>query len=57
MTGVSIRPAVADDCGLILQFIHELALYEKAPDAVVATEAQLREHGFGANPAFEAIIA
>jgi len=56
-TGVSIRFASADDCGLILQFIRELALYEKAPGAVVATEAQLRRHGFGAQPQFEAIIA
>jgi GNAT superfamily N-acetyltransferase len=54
---VSIRPATADDCGLILDFIRELALYEKAPEAVVATEAQLRDHGFGPMPAFEAIIA
>jgi len=54
---VSIRPATADDCGLILDFIRELALYEKAPGAVVATEAQLREHGFGAKPQFEALIA
>jgi GNAT superfamily N-acetyltransferase len=54
---VSIRPATKGDCGLILDFIRELALYEKAPEAVVATEAQLCEYGFGENPAFEAIIA
>jgi GNAT superfamily N-acetyltransferase len=54
---VSLRFATVDDCGLILEFIRELALYEKAPDAVVATEAQLREHGFGAQPRFEALIA
>lgn len=54
---VAIRPATAEDCGLILDFIRELALYEKAPEAVVATAAQLRAHGFGAKPAFEAIIA
>jgi GNAT superfamily N-acetyltransferase len=57
VTSVTIRPATADDCGLILELIRELALYEKAPEAVVATEAQLREHGFGANPQFAAIIA
>ena len=57
MSRIAIRAATADDCTLILDFIRELALYEKAPEAVVATEAQLREHGFGANPAFEAIIA
>jgi GNAT superfamily N-acetyltransferase len=54
---ISIRFATEADCGLILEFIRELALYEKAPDAVVATEAQLRQHGFGAHPRFEALIA
>jgi GNAT superfamily N-acetyltransferase len=54
---VSIRSATEHDCGLILDFIRELALYEKAPEAVVATEAQLREYGFGAKPQFEALIA
>jgi len=54
---VSLRVAAADDCALILQFIRELALYEKVPGAVVATEADLREHGFGAQRRFEALIA
>jgi GNAT superfamily N-acetyltransferase len=54
---VSIRFATAADCGLILQFIRELALYEKAPAAVVASEADLKRHGFGDNPQFEALIA
>jgi len=54
---VSIRFATKADCGLILEFIRGLALYEKAPDAVVATEDQLREHGFGLQPKFEALIA
>jgi len=54
---VLIRFATEADCGLILQFIRELALYEKAPDAVVATEADLKRHGFGDKPQFEALIA
>src|SRR4029077_19326174 len=54
---ITIRFATSEDCGLILEFIRELAVYEKAPEAVVATEAQLREHGFGPPPQFEAIIA
>ena len=57
MSRVSIRFATEDDCGLILRFIRALAEYEKAPDAVVATEADLRRHGFGAEPHFEALIA
>ena len=54
---ITVRRATADDCGLILDFIRELALYEKAPGAVVATEDQLRQHGFGEKPQFEAVIA
>ena len=54
---VALRFATEGDCALILGFIRELALYEKAPEAVVATEDQLREHGFGAKPQFEALIA
>jgi GNAT superfamily N-acetyltransferase len=57
VSAVSIRPAAEGDCGLILDFIRGLALYEKAPGAVVATEEQLRRHGFGPHPQFEAIIA
>ena len=56
-SNVAIRAATEDDCALILAFIRELAAYEKAPEAVVATEAHLRRHGFGAQPQFEAIIA
>ncbi len=40
---LSFRPAEARDCALILSFIRELALYERMPDEVVATEALLRE--------------
>jgi GNAT superfamily N-acetyltransferase len=57
MSALAIRFATIEDCDLILQFIRELAIYEKAPGAVVATEAQLREHGFGPHPQFEALIA
>lgn len=54
---IRVRSATVEDCGLILDFIRELAMYEKAPDAVVATEADLRRHGFGPNPRFEVLIA
>jgi GNAT superfamily N-acetyltransferase len=57
MRAIAIRFATIEDCSLILEFIRELALYEKVPGAVVATEAQLREHGFGDRPQFEALIA
>lgn len=54
---VSIRPAVADDVPLILALIRELAAYEREPDAVVATEADLLRDGFGAEPKFRALVA
>jgi GNAT superfamily N-acetyltransferase len=57
MTVIHIRFATADDTGLLLQLIGELAAYERAPDAVVATEDDLLRHGFGAERRFEALLA
>ena len=54
---VTIRPAMVDDCALLLELIRGLAAYENAPDAVVATADDLRRHGFGPEPQFEAILA
>lgn len=54
---VSIRLAEADDAPLLLRFIRALADFEKAPQEVVATEDDLRRHGFGTNPQFEAVLA
>jgi len=45
-TSVAIRPAMRADLPLILQFIRELAEYERDPGAVVATEALLERHLF-----------
>jgi diamine N-acetyltransferase len=52
-----IRPAQPRDAALILDFIRELAEYERAPDAVVATEADLHELLFGPAPKVVADIA
>jgi GNAT superfamily N-acetyltransferase len=54
---ITVRFATADDVGLLLRLIRELAAFERAPDAVVASEADLRRHGFGPEPQFEAILA
>lgn len=57
MTAVTVRFATAEDAGLLLEFIRELAAYERAPDEVVATEDDLRRQGFGEEPRFEALLA
>lgn len=54
---IHIRPATPADVPEILALIHELAEYEKQPDAVVATEADLLRDGFGPQKVFFCLIA
>jgi GNAT superfamily N-acetyltransferase len=51
-----LRTATIDDVPLILQFIRELAEYERMLDDVVATEEMLREELFDAKPMAEVIL-
>ena len=53
----TIRPATPADVSLILALIRALAAYEREPDAVIATEADLLRDGFGANPFYFCLIA
>lgn len=52
-----IRPAAAADVPTILALIRALAEYEREPDAVTATEADLLRDGFGKDPAFHVLLA
>jgi GNAT superfamily N-acetyltransferase len=54
---LNIREATPADVPEILALIHDLAIYERQPDAVVATEADLLRDGFGPRPVFECLIA
>lgn len=54
---LSIRAAAADDVSLILQFIRELAEYEKAPDEARATPEDILRDGFSEHPKFRCVIA
>lgn len=56
MSTLTFRSAGREDCGLILSFIKELALYEKMLEQVVATEELLEEWIFDKNKA-EVIFA
>lgn len=53
---VRIRPALADDAGLILYFIRELAIYEKAESSVQTDEAGIRASLFGPDAKAQALI-
>jgi GNAT superfamily N-acetyltransferase len=57
VNAIRIRFATAEDVDLLLQFIRELAAYERAPDAVIATADDLRRYGFGPERRFEALLA
>lgn len=54
---IRITRATERDVPLILQFIRELAEYERAPDAAVATVEILTDALFGERPAAEVLIA
>jgi GNAT superfamily N-acetyltransferase len=53
----TIRPATSADIPQILAFIRALATYEREPNAVTATEADLLRDGFGPNPFYFCLIA
>ncbi|GAV42648.1 mycothiol acetyltransferase [Streptomyces acidiscabies] len=57
MIGRMIRDATVDDVADIRAMIRELAEYERAVEQATATEEQLREALFGAEPAAYALIA
>ncbi|WP_164156708.1 GNAT family N-acetyltransferase [Sandarakinorhabdus rubra] len=53
----SIRPATPADIPAIHRLIVELAIYEKEPDAVKATHADLKRALFGERPVAECVLA
>jgi len=55
--GLNLRAATPADVPQILQFIRDLAKYEREPDAVHATEADLLRDGFSETKRFDCIIA
>lgn len=54
---LNIRPTNESDVPLILQFIRDLAEYEKLPQEVIADEATLRNELFGPKPVAECVLA
>jgi len=56
MSIIKIRPATEADAGLILRFITDLAIYEKAEHEVVTTESEIRQTLFGNDSSTKALI-
>lgn len=57
MSEVRLRPAVAADIPAILELIHELADFEQAPDAAIATPELMYDALFGPQAVAHAIMA
>lgn len=54
---MNIRKAEKKDCKRLLELIHQLAIYEKAPDEVTVTLEHFEESGFGEKPVWWAFVA
>ncbi len=54
---LEIRIAKKEDCPRLLELVHELALYERAPQEVTVTLQEFEEAGFGRNLVWKAFVA
>ncbi len=54
---ITIRRAQAADCPRMMELIHELAVYERAPEQVIVSHEHFVESGFGTNPVWWAFVA
>jgi len=52
-----IRKAVKEDCPQMMELIHELALFEKAPEEVTVDLQHFEDSGFGARPVWWSLVA
>ena len=54
---MTIRTGIKPDLPKVLELIQELAAYEKAPDEVAVTLAEMERDGFGKDPIFKFFVA
>ena len=54
---MKVREVVKEDMPQVLELIKELAVFEKEPDAVEISVADLEREGFGENPLFTCFVA
>ena len=53
---IEIRQATIEDSALILRFVTELAIYEKAGNEVIATQSDIENSIFGSDSCAKAVI-
>ena len=54
---ITIRNIEKEDCARLLELVHELAVYEKAPEEVTVTLDHFIESGFGQQPVWWGFVA
>jgi GNAT superfamily N-acetyltransferase len=54
---INLRIAKKEDCPRLLDLVHELALFERAPEEVTVTLAEFEDAGFGNKPVWKAFVA
>jgi len=54
---ITTRIAKKEDCPRLLELVHELALFEKAPEEVTVTLKEFEDAGFGEKPVWKAFVA
>lgn len=57
MNEINIRAADKEDCIQLMELVHELALFERAPHEVTVSLGEFEEAGFGNNPVWRAFVA
>lgn len=54
---ITIRKAIAEDCPRLMELVHQLAVYERAPQEVTVSMAHFIESGFGPRPVWWGFVA
>jgi GNAT superfamily N-acetyltransferase len=54
---ITLRRAKKEDCTRLLELVHELAIFERAPQEVTVTLQEFEDAGFGETPVWKAFVA
>ena len=54
---IKIRKAVREDCKRLMELVYELAVYERAPNAITVSLQHFEDSGFGSRPVWWAFVA